>query len=136
MTEKFECPCGQIHDVHPNARRSSATTDNTERARLIEAAVQGVAWALIEDDTDTSDRGVSEEHYAERVADARRMLPALIEREPAVVDDATERVIAYVSQVIRDRKYSHDAEWMRLNLHPEHLRRLAALTPDAQKEKR
>lgn len=69
-------------------REDNTMTDITERARLLEAAVQGVAWALINDDTDTSDRGVSEEHYAERVADARRMLPDLIEREPVVVDDA------------------------------------------------
>lgn len=53
-----------------------------ERQRLIEAAVQGVAWALIENDADTSDRGVSEEHYRERVADARRILPGLWD-EPA-----------------------------------------------------
>lgn len=49
-----------------------------ERERLLEAAVQGVAWALIEGDTDTSDRGVSPEHYQERVMDARRILPELL----------------------------------------------------------
>lgn len=48
------------------------------REALLEAAVVGLAWALIEDDTDVSDRGVSPEHYAERVEDARRMLPGLI----------------------------------------------------------
>lgn len=48
------------------------------RESLLEAAVVGLAWALIEDDTDVSDRGVSPEHYRERVEDARRMLPGLV----------------------------------------------------------
>lgn len=56
-----------------------------ERQRLLEAAVQGVAWALIENDTDTSDRGVSQDHYKARVADARRLLPELVKERPECI---------------------------------------------------
>lgn len=54
----------------------------TERTRLIEAAVQGIAWALIDGETDVADRGVSEEHYRESVAEARALLPQLVAQSP------------------------------------------------------
>lgn len=50
----------------------------TERGRLLGAAVQGVAWALIESETDTSDRGVSDEHYRDAVRRAEQILPTLM----------------------------------------------------------
>jgi MoaA/NifB/PqqE/SkfB family radical SAM enzyme len=33
-----------------------------------------------------------------------------------------EELIFYVHSVIHDPKYSEDIEWVRMNLHPEHLR--------------
>lgn len=50
----------------------------TERGRLLAAAVQGVAWALIEEETDTSDRGVSEDHYRDAVRRAEAIFPVLV----------------------------------------------------------
>lgn len=67
--------------------QESEELSEAERGRLLGAAVQGVAWALIEGDTDTSDRGVGEEHYRKRVADARRILPGLI---PVAARDAKQ----------------------------------------------
>lgn len=52
----------------------------TERGRLLAAAVQGVAWALIEYETDTSDRGVSEDHYLDAVRRAEAILSDLMPR--------------------------------------------------------
>ena len=54
---------------------------------LLAAAVQGVAWALIEDETDTSDRGVSDEHYRDAVRRAQEILPTLL---PSVVPEEPE----------------------------------------------
>jgi len=55
----------------------------TEHGRLLAAAVQGVAWALIEYETDTSDRGVTEDHYRDAVRRAEAILPALVPRSTA-----------------------------------------------------
>ncbi len=42
-----------------------------------EALIEQATWALIEWDTDTSDRGVRDEHYRERRADVERIFPIL-----------------------------------------------------------
>ena len=58
---------------------------------------------------------------------ARTMLTAarpLMEAETTALD----AVIEYVSHTIRDPKYGHRAEWLAMNLHPDHLRRIAAAT--------
>lgn len=52
-----------------------APTDD-EREALIEQAT----WALIDNDTDVVDRGVSDEHYRERRADVERVFPILARR--------------------------------------------------------
>jgi hypothetical protein len=44
-----------------------------------EEVIERVAWVLIEDDTDTADRGVTREHYAERLADTKLIAPAIAE---------------------------------------------------------
>lgn len=45
-----------------------------------EDALEQATWALIEYDTDTADRGVSDEHYRERRADVERVAPILAVR--------------------------------------------------------
>lgn len=47
------------------------------------------------------------------------------EDRPAPVVSGADAVIEYVAMVISDPKYGHDAEWLRLNLHPSHLRQIA-----------
>lgn len=56
-----------------------------DRSKLLEVAVQAIAWALIENDTDTSDRGVTKEHYDARIADARRLLPMVVAEPPVCI---------------------------------------------------
>lgn len=46
----------------------------------LEDALERATWALIEYDTDTADRGVSDEHYRERRADVERVAPILAVR--------------------------------------------------------
>ena len=41
--------------------------------------IERAAWVLIECDTDTADRGVSEEHYRERLAEVRLAAPVIAE---------------------------------------------------------
>ena len=48
------------------------------QGQLLDAAVEGMAWALIEDETDTVDRGVSPEHYRDAVQRAKALLPMLV----------------------------------------------------------
>ena len=59
-----------------------------EQGRLLGAAVEGVAWALIDSETDTADRGVSEDHYRDAVKRAREILPRLVPNRP---DGSAER---------------------------------------------
>ena len=71
------------------------TTEEITRERagaLLAAAVQGVAWALIEYETDTSDRGVSDEHYRDAVQRAQAILPTLL---PPVVTEEPEWEYGY-----------------------------------------
>jgi hypothetical protein len=56
----------------------SATLTSEEQGRLLGAAVEGVAWALIYYETDIADRGVTAEHYRDAVKRARKILPTLI----------------------------------------------------------
>lgn len=42
-----------------------------------EDVIEQAAWSLIDYDTDTVDRGVSDEHYRERLADVQRVAPPL-----------------------------------------------------------
>lgn len=65
---------------------------------LLAAAVQGVAWALIEYETDTADRGVSEEHYRDAVQRAQNILPTLL---PGVVAEEPDWQYSYVERVGR-----------------------------------
>lgn len=45
-----------------------------------EALIEQATWALIDYDTDVTDRGVRDEHYRERRADVERVLPILFRR--------------------------------------------------------
>ena len=57
--------------------------------------VEAATWALIESDTDTSDRGVSDEHYRERRADVERVAPILrAGAAPPAPSDDRESLIA------------------------------------------
>lgn len=68
-------------------------------SELIEAAT----WALIEYDTDVSDRGVRDEHYRERRADVERVL-AVFEAARKPTDDErearrrVEEAVAYIDR--------------------------------------
>lgn len=58
-----------------------------QQGRLLGSAVEGVAWALIEYETDTSDRGVSEEHYRDALKRARELLPTLVHPASVVSEE-------------------------------------------------
>lgn len=57
------------------------------RIELLGAALHAIAWQLVEDETDTSDRGVSEEHYRDALERAKTILPTLM---PGVVAEEPE----------------------------------------------
>ena len=57
------------------------------RIALLGAALHAIAWQLVEYETDTSDRGVSEEHYRDALERATAMLPTLM---PGVVAEEPE----------------------------------------------
>jgi hypothetical protein len=61
--------------------KAHAPTDD-ERETLIDQAT----WALIEYDTDVSDRGVRDEHYRDRRADVERVFPILFRRSEVPVE--------------------------------------------------
>lgn len=71
--------------------------------------VEAAIWALIESDTDTSDRGVSDEHYRERRADVERIAPILCASvAPApehIADEAVQklRALGLDDTAIRER---------------------------------
>lgn len=55
--------------------KAHAPTDDEREALIAQAT-----WALIEYDTDVSDRGVRDEHYRDRRADVERVFPILFRR--------------------------------------------------------
>ncbi len=57
------------------------------RIALLGAALHAIAWQLVEYETDTSDRGVSEEHYRDALERATAILPTLM---PGVVAEEPE----------------------------------------------
>ena len=57
------------------------------RIELLGAALHAIAWQLVEEETDTSDRGVSEEHYRDALERAKTILPTLM---PGVVAEEPE----------------------------------------------
>lgn len=62
--------------------------------------VEAATWALIESDTDTSDRGVSDEHYRERRADVERVAPILrAGAAPPAPSDEREMLITSLRRV-------------------------------------
>lgn len=72
------------------ARQSVEAAEAQKRDDLIEEAT----WALIEWDTDTADRGVSDEHYRDRRADVERVFPILFRRaEPQVEPSDAQRIV-------------------------------------------
>ncbi len=60
------------------AQELQAQGDSSDDER--EALIEQATWVLIEYDTDTADRGVSDEHYRERRADVERVFPLLFRR--------------------------------------------------------
>lgn len=65
------------------------------RIELLGAALHAIAWQLVEDETDTSDRGVSEEHYRDALERAKTILPTLM---PGVVAEEPEWQFSYVEK--------------------------------------
>lgn len=103
-------------------------TDNAERevqavakaihdgpSAVIELATAGIAPHSWEDCS-------YQETY---LADAAAVVASDVWRNRQAETPAVERLIKYVSQVIFDRKYGHDIDWVRGNLRDEHMRRVA-----------
>ncbi len=42
---------------------------------------------------------------------------------------SVDTLVSYVTSIINDSKYGHDIEWVRSNLRPDHMRRVAGATP-------
>jgi len=93
-----------------------------------EAAVEAAARVLFWHADNTFDE-VPEDHQ-NRVTAMEDALEALTAARPLMEAETTalDAVIEYVSHTIRDPKYGHRAEWLAMNLHPDHLRRIAAAT--------
>lgn len=76
-------------NIRANVRNLTGTTDEelTELGGFrgepsdAEVRLEAATWALIERDTDTSDRGVSEEHYRERRAEVELVAALLAAQE-------------------------------------------------------
>lgn len=49
------------------------------RETLVGAALSAIAWELVDYETDTSDRGVSEANYRNAVERAKTILPTLLD---------------------------------------------------------
>ncbi|KKI18729.1 hypothetical protein XM48_10640 [Leucobacter sp. Ag1] len=78
--------CGGCRDLGPHRNVPGCDYYKPAPAPVTpspEERIEAATWALIEGDTDTSDRGVSDEHYRERRAEVERIAPILAPVTPS-----------------------------------------------------